>query len=131
MDGLITQPSAFGVKETMDRLEADVRKKGMTVFARVDHAAGASAVGLALRATELLIFGNARVGTPLMQGDQTIGLDLPLKVLVWEDAAGQTSLAYYEPRVLLGRPGVAADHASITLMSAVLAGLAKAATVVG
>src|ERR1700730_17475093 len=72
-DGLITIPSSHGPKDTMNRLEAQVKAKGMTVFARIDHAAGAEGVGLALRPTELLIFGNARGGTPLMQSVQTIG----------------------------------------------------------
>ncbi len=127
MDGLITHPSSFGPKETMDRLEADVRKKGMTVFARVDHAAGASEVGLPLRATELLVFGNARVGTPLMQRDQTIGLDLPLKMLVWQDADGRSFLSYYDPQRFLGPHGIAAEDASVGKMTAVMASLAQTA----
>jgi uncharacterized protein (DUF302 family) len=89
-DGLITIRSSYGPKETMDRLEAEVKGKGLSVFAHVDHAAGAIAVGLPLRATDLLVFGNAKGGTPLMQAAQTIGIDLPLKILVWQDAAGQT-----------------------------------------
>ncbi len=129
MDGLNTRLSAFGPKETMDRLEADVRKKGIAVFARVDHAAGASEVGMPLRATELLIFGNARVGTPLMQHDQRIGLDLPLKMLVWQDAAGSTFLSYYEPEWLIGRHGVDDPaNPSLSAMTSVMAVLAKAAT---
>ena len=80
-DGLITLRSGYGPGETMNRFEAEVRAKGMTVFARVDHAAGAASVGLPLRPTDLLIFGNARAGTPLMQSVQTIGIDLPLKAL--------------------------------------------------
>lgn len=128
MVGLITQASTFGAKETMDRLEAEVRKKGMTVFARVDHAAGAVDVGLELRATELLVFGNARVGTPLMQHDQTIGLDLPLKMLVWQDAEGRVFVSYYDPERLLGEHGVAAGNASVGAMTAVLAALGKSAT---
>lgn len=88
VDGLITIPSAFGPKETMDRLESEVKAKGLTVFARVDHAAGAQAVGLKLRPTELLIFGNATGGTPLMAADQRIGIDLPLKALVYQDDGG-------------------------------------------
>ena len=88
-DGLITMKSAFGPQETMNRLEAEVRAKGMTVFAHVDHAAGASAVGLPLRPTDLVIFGNAKGGTPLMQAAQAIGIDLPLKALVFEDEAGK------------------------------------------
>ena len=78
VNGIETVTSAFGPKETMERLEAAVRSKGMTVFARIDHAAGAESVGLVLRPTELLIFGNAKAGTPLMQVNQAIGLDLPL-----------------------------------------------------
>ena len=74
----------------MDRLEAEIRNKGMKVFARIDHAAGAAGVGLTLRPTELIIFGNARAGTPLMQSAQTVGIDLPLKALVWQDAAVKT-----------------------------------------
>ena len=77
-EGLATIHSSFGPKETMDRLEAEIRAKGMTVFARIDHAAGAAEVGLTLRPTELIIFGNARGGTPLMQTAQTAGIDLPL-----------------------------------------------------
>ena len=75
-DGLITIQSRYTPKETMQRLETAVKSKGMTVFARIDHAAGAKAVGLDLRPTELLIFGGAKAGTPLMQSFQTIGIDL-------------------------------------------------------
>src|SRR6201997_4985504 len=96
-DGLITIKSAFGPEETMQRLEAEVRAKGMTVFAHVDHAAGAAAVGLPLRPTDLWIFGNAKGGTPLMQSAQAIGIDLPLKALVWQDASGTTWLSYNDP----------------------------------
>ena len=96
-DGLITLRSAFGPEETMQRLEAEVQAKGLTVFAHVDHAAGAAAVGLPLRPTDLLIFGNAKGGTPLMQSVQTIGIDLPLKALVWQDGAGDTWLSYNDP----------------------------------
>ena len=84
-DGLITVRSSYGPEETMNRLETEVKAKGMTVFARIDHAAGAAQVGLPLPPTALLIFGNAKGGTPLMQSVQTIGIDLPLKALVWQD----------------------------------------------
>ena len=76
--GLTTIRSNFGPKDTMDRLETAVKAKGMAVFARFDHAAGAAAAGLPLRPTEVLVFGNARGGTPLMQSVQTIGIDLPV-----------------------------------------------------
>jgi uncharacterized protein (DUF302 family) len=129
MDGIKTLASAFGPKDTMDRLEAVVRSKGMTVFARIDHAAGAAGVGLTLRPTELLIFGNARGGTPLMQAKQTIGLDLPLKALVWEDASGKTWLSYNDPAWVVSRHGGDADLDRIASEMALgLAALTKAAT---
>ena len=96
-DGLTTIASSLGAKATMDRLEAEVKAKGLTVFARVDHAGDAAAAGLPLRPTELLIFGNARGGTPLMQANQVAGIDLPLKALVYEDASGKVWLAYDDP----------------------------------
>jgi uncharacterized protein (DUF302 family) len=107
-DGLTTIVSAFGPNETMDRLEAEVKSKGLTVFARVDHAAGAVAVGLPLRPTELLIFGNAKGGTPLMQANQVVGIDLPLKALVYEDAARKVWLAYDNPSWIAQRHGLGA-----------------------
>jgi len=105
-DGLITIPSAFGPEETMNRLEAEVRAKGITVFAHVDHAAGAAAAGMALRPTDLLVFGAAKGGTPLMELAQTIGIDLPLKALVWQDATGATWLSYNDPSWLAERHAV-------------------------
>jgi uncharacterized protein (DUF302 family) len=105
-DGLITQQSHFGPEETMRRLEAEVKAKGLTVFAHVDHALGAETVSLPLRPTDLLIFGNAKGGTPLMQAVQTIGIDLPLKALVWQDEAGVTWLSYNDPAYLAHRHGL-------------------------
>ena len=93
-NGLVTVESAHAVPETIDRLAATVTAAGLTVFARIDHAAGATEAGMPLRPTELLIFGNARGGTPLMQDRQTAGIDLPLKVLAWEDEAGKVWLTY-------------------------------------
>jgi len=104
-DGLTTISSSYGPKETMDRLEAEIKAKGMTVFARIDHAAGAAQAGLSLRPTEVLIFGNAKAGTPLMQSNQTIGIDLPLKALVWQDADGKVWLSYNAPSWLAQRHG--------------------------
>jgi len=106
MEGLTTIPSSLGPKETMDRLVAEIRAKGMNVFARIDHAAGAAEVGLKLRPTELILFGNALGGTPLMQSVQTVGIDLPLKVLVWQDAEAKTWISYNEPRWIAQRHGV-------------------------
>ena len=88
ISGLTTIRSHFDHKETLNRLDAAIKAQGMTVFARIDHAAGAAEAGLTLAPTELIIFGNARGGTPLMQSVQTVGIDLPLKALVWEDASG-------------------------------------------
>ena len=96
-EGLVTLPSSFGPKDTMDRFEGAVKAKGLTVFARIDHAAGAAAVGMPLRPTELLVFGNAKGGTPLMQANQATGIDLPLKALVYEDETGKVWLAYNDP----------------------------------
>jgi uncharacterized protein (DUF302 family) len=105
-DGLITLRSSFGPQETMSRFEAEVRARSMTVFSHIDHAAGAAAVGLPLRPTDLLIFGAAKGGTPLMQSAQTIGIDLPLKALVWQDEAGTTFLSYNDPAYLTHRHSV-------------------------
>jgi len=128
-DGLTTLPSKFGPKETMDRLEADIRAKGMTVFARIDHAAGAGAVGMPLRPTELLIFGAAKAGTPLMQEDQAVGIDLPLKALVYEDAGGTVWLAYDDPHWIARRHGLGPAVAkNVDAMAAALEGLARDAT---
>ena len=128
-DGLISLRGSHGPKDTMDRLEAQVKAKGMTVFARIDHAASAEQVGLPLRPTELLIFGNAKGGTPLMQSMQTIGIDLPLKVLVWQDAAGVTWLSYNDPGWLAKRHGLGHEVDPTTgAMAAALDAMARAAT---
>ena len=128
-DGLITLRSSFGPEETMKRLENEVRAKGMTVFAHIDHAAGATAVGLPLRPTDLLIFGAAKGGTPLMQSVQTIGIDLPLKALVWQDEAGTTFLSYNDPATLAQRHGLGeAAKPVVEAMSGALNAVAAKAT---
>ena len=127
--GLVTLQSHHGAEETMNRFEAEVRARGMFIFARIDHAAGAAAVGLDLRPTEVLIFGAAKGGTPLMQLTQTIGIDLPLKALVWSDASGATCLSYKDPTWLAERHGVAIEGAAATqAMRRMLAGMVEAAT---
>src|SRR5258708_782726 len=128
MEGLTSVRSSFGPKETMDRLEAEIRAHGMTVFARIDHAAGAAEVGLTLQPTELIIFGNARGGTPLMQSAQTAGIDLPLKALVWLDAENQTWLSYNEPSWIAQRHGVANAERVVSGMNALLTAMARKAT---
>jgi uncharacterized protein (DUF302 family) len=128
-DGLTTLRSSHEPHDTMNRLEAEVKARGMTIFARIDHAAGATGVGLSLRPTEVLIFGNAKAGTPLMQSVQTIGIDLPLKALVWQDASGDTWLSYNDPAWLAQRHGLASETATVIgSMSAGLAAVTKAAT---
>ena len=126
--GLTTVPSRHDVKVTVDRLEAAAKAKGLTIFARIDHAAGARTVGLTLRPTELLIFGNAKGGTPLMQLQQTIGIDLPLKALAWEDAAGNTWLSYNEPAWLASRHGLTEQAGnSVKALAGPIEALAKGA----
>jgi len=90
----------------MDRLAASVTRHGMTVFARIDHAGLAKEAGMVLDPTEVLVFGNPKGGTPLMQAAQTLGIDLPLKALVWQDGAGKTWIGYNDPRWLARRHGV-------------------------
>src|SRR5215475_11912983 len=127
--GLTTIKSSNGPEETMNRFEAEVRGRGMTVFAHIDHAAGAAAAGLSLPPTEVLIFGNAKTGSPLMEATQTIGINLPLKVLVWRDEDGTTWLSYNDPAWLAERHGILPESAvTLQQMSAALASLAEIAT---
>ena len=129
VDGLISAKSDFGPAETLERLEAAIKAKGFTVFARVDHAAGASSVGLPLRPTEVVIFGNPKGGTPLMQAAQTAGIDLPLKALVWQDEAGVTFVSYNDPAWIAKRHGLGQGTApAVKAMSGLLDALVKAAT---
>ena len=128
VQGLTTFKSGHPPQETMSRLETAVKAKGLTVFARIDHAEGASAAGLSLRPTEVLIFGNAKGGTPLMQAEQTIGIDLPLKALVWRDAAGETWLSLNDPAWLAARHGANGVETVVGKLSALLEDLAKTAT---
>ncbi|MGD2096867.1 MAG: DUF302 domain-containing protein [Desulfobacterales bacterium] len=104
--GLITVKSSHDVKITADRLETVLKEKGMTVFIRINHSEGARKAGEKLRPTELVIFGNPKVGTPLMQCGQTIAIDLPQKALIWQDEAGQVWLTYNDPQYLAQRHGI-------------------------
>ncbi len=127
-DGLTTLESKHGPKETMDRLAAAVTARGMAVLARIDHAGAAAKVGLELRPTEVLIFGNPKAGTLLMQVMQTIGIDLPLKALVWQDESGKTRLGYIEPGFLAKRYGAdTGTDAVLGAMSAAIAAVAQEA----
>jgi uncharacterized protein (DUF302 family) len=128
VEGLIVRPSRHDPKATMDRFVAAVTARGVAVIARIDHAAAAAAVGLALAPTEALIFGNPKAGTPLMQAAQTIGIDLPLRALVWRDASGATFVGYNDPRWLAQRHGAEAGAAAVlTAMAAFLAEAAEEA----
>jgi uncharacterized protein (DUF302 family) len=124
--GLITIRSRNSVKTTIDRLEVELKAAGVGIFARIDHAAGAASVDMALRSTELLIFGNPRAGTPLMQANQTIGIDLPLKMLAWEDTDGVVWVSYNDPAWLAARHRIA-DAGPVQAMAAALAKFANAA----
>jgi uncharacterized protein (DUF302 family) len=127
-DGLIVVQSNHGPAETMDRLVAEIKAKGLTVFARIDHAAGANEAGLPLRPTELVIFGNAKGGTPLMQSNQETGLDLPLKALVWQDATNVTWISYNDPAWLAKRHGLGHEvEAPVKAMTAMLGAVTRAA----
>ena len=127
VEGLTTVPSHFAPKETMDRVETEIGERGMNVFARIDHAAGAAEVGLTLRPTELIIFGNARGGTPLMQSVQTVGIDLPLKALVWQDAAGKTWISYNEPAWIAQRHHVSDAQPIVNKMADLLSAILRKA----
>jgi uncharacterized protein (DUF302 family) len=127
-NGLTTIASAHSVAETIDRLVAGITPLGMNVFARIDHAAGAAKVGMPLRPTQLLLFGNPKGGTPLMQDKQTAGIDLPLKALAWQDADGKVWLSYNEASWIAQRHGLgAASAAAVTAIAAGLEKVAKAA----
>ena len=105
-NGMIVKESNRSVAETINLLEETLKSKGITIFARVDHAAGASKVDQSLRPTELLIFGNPKLGTPLMQSNQTAGIDLPLKALAYENDEGKVFLVYNDPAYLSERHGL-------------------------
>lgn len=105
-EGFVSKASPYSVPETVDRLVTVVRSKGMTVFARLDHAAEAEKVGLKLRPTQLLIFGNPKGGTPLMVAAPTVAIDLPFKAIAWQDAEGKVHLGYNAPSYLKERHGI-------------------------
>lgn len=128
MEGLKTLKSNFGPEKTMDRLEAEIKTHGMTVFTRINHSALAADVGLALRPTEVILFGNPRGGTPLMQAKQTMGIDLPLKALVWQDDSGQTWLSYNEPAWLAKRHELAGVDGPVAAMTKALDDIAVKTT---
>ena len=127
-DGVLSIASTHDVKNTADRLEAALKAKGMKIFLRIDHAAGAASVGMPLRPTELVIFGNPKVGTPLMQCAQSVGIDLPQKALISEDADGKVWLSYNDPLYLQRRHHIQGCDKVLAKVSGALRNFAKAAT---
>jgi uncharacterized protein (DUF302 family) len=127
-EGVIDVPSAFGVQDTADRMEDVLKGKGMTIFTRIDHSAGAGKVGIELRKTELIIFGNPKVGAPLMKCQQSIAIDLPQKALIWEDDKGKVWVSYNNPGYLEKRHGVAGCEEVLVKIEKALAGIVRAAT---
>jgi uncharacterized protein (DUF302 family) len=131
-DGLITVTSNAGPQETLRRLEKAITGRGMAIFARVDHAEGARDVHLDLRPTDLLIFGSPKAGTPLMQMDQSVGIDLPLKALVFQDAEKRTIIVLDDPAWIARRHGLGeAANPVINKMKSLLAELAAEAAATG
>lgn len=127
-EGMVNVKSSHPVDVTADRLVNALNSKGMTVFIRVDHTAGAEKAGLELRPTEVVIFGNPKAGTPLMRCQQTVGIDLPQKALIWQDAADQVWLSYNDPAYLADRHAIEGCTASLAKVSKVLSNFATAAT---
>ena len=126
-ESLIKVRSAHSVKATLDRLETGLKEKGVTVIARVDHAGAAQKAGMTLRPTEVLIFGNPKAGTPMMQCAQSIGIDLPQKALAWQEEKGDVWLAYNDQKYLAQRHAAKGCDAPVKAMSDVLAAFVKAA----
>jgi len=124
---MIHKTSPHSVALTIDKLEAAVTAAGATVFARVDHAGGAKKVEMELRPTQLLIFGNPKLGTPAIQGAQTAGLDLPLRVLAYADGEGVVHVVYHDPATLAATHGLPADAPYIKMMTGALEKLTGAA----
>ncbi len=124
-NGLVSLKSPYSQAETVNRLEGQVRQRNLAVVARVDHAGAAQRIGQALRPTEVMIFGNPQAGTPLMQCSQTVGIDLPVKALVWTDAGGQVWVGYNDPVWMVQRHGAAECPAAANVSKA-LAGIAAA-----
>ncbi len=125
--GVVTIESAHDVATTIDRLAAAVEGAGARVFARVDHAAGAANVDQDLRPTQMLMFGNPKLGTPALQAAQSIGMDLPLRVVAWENETGKVMLSYTDPAIMAARHGIAADHPVVAKMTGALAKLTSKA----
>jgi uncharacterized protein (DUF302 family) len=127
-NGLVNTKSSHNVSDTADRFEKVLKTKGMTIFTRINHSEGAAKVGKKLRPTELVIFGNPKVGTPLMLCAQTVAIDLPQKALFWEDENGQVWLSYNDPKYLVNRHNIKECDEVVNKISNALSNFAKAAT---
>ena len=126
-DGVINVQSAFNVQKTADRLESLLNEKGMTIFNRIKHSESAGKVGIELRETELIIFGNPKVGSPLMKCQQSIAIDLPQKALIWEDHESKVWISYNNPDYLEKRHNISGCEAVISKIKKALSGIIKAA----
>ena len=127
-NGLVSVKSAHDVKTTADRLESKLKEKGMRIFIRINHAQGAKNAGISLRPTELVIFGNPKVGAPFMQCGQSAAIDLPQKALIWQDASGQVWLSYNDPEYIAQRHGITECGQVISKIGTALGNFAKFAT---
>ena len=125
---LATVESKFAVKETADRLAAELEKRGIRIAARIDHAAGAKSAGLDMPPTEVIMFGNPRLGTPLMLAQPSVAIELPMKMLIWQDSAGKVMIGYTPPSALKDRYQISGQDGPLTAMTGALDGLAKAAS---
>lgn len=127
VDGMINVQSRHNVNETADRLERILKDKGMTVFNRVKHSEGAAGAGIELRDTELVIFGNPKVGSPLMKCEQSVAIDLPQKALIWKDSHSRVWISYNDPKYIKKRHGISGCEEVISKIDKALAGITAAA----
>ena len=127
-DGMVDVPSTFNVEETADRMMSILNKKGMTIFNRIKHSENAAKIGIALRKTELIIFGNPKVGSPLMDCQQSVAIDLPQKALIWEDGNAKVWISYNDPRYLEKRHNISGCEEAIAKIEKALAGIVKSAS---
>ena len=125
--GIVNVSSDFSVKETAERMETILKKKGMKIFNHINHSQGASSVGITLRDTELIIFGNPKVGSPLMKCQQTVAIDLPQKALIWEDENQKVWISYNDPKYLALRHDLKGCEKVLGKVEKALAGISKAA----
>ena len=128
-DGVINVPSTFNVKKTADRMENVLKEKGMTIFNRIQHSEAAGKVGVELRDTELIIFGNPKVGSPLMKCQQMVAVDLPQKALIWKDDSAKVWISYNDPRYLEKRHNISGCEEVIAKIEKALAGITRSASI--